>query len=112
MLIIFVASSQPKAVVPDFGAWDFNVKKTGHLFIYAVLALAWQHGLAGGVGRTPTARQAALAVILAGLYGATDEFHQSFVPGRGAGVMDVGIDLLGAALGVAGRWAARRLFEL
>jgi VanZ family protein len=107
MAVIFVVSAQPKAVVPDFGAWDWNVKKAGHLLIYAALAVAWQHGLTGG--RAPSARQAALAVILAGLYGATDEYHQMFVPGRGAMVVDVAIDTFGALLGVLGAWAARRL---
>jgi VanZ family protein len=107
MLIIFAASSQPKAVVPDFGAWDLTVKKIGHLLIYAALGLAWQSGLAGGVGQAPTAGQAVLAVLLAGFYGATDEYHQSFVPGRGAGVLDIAIDSAGAALGVAGSWAVR-----
>jgi VanZ family protein len=45
------------------------------------------------------------AVLLSGLYGVTDEFHQAFVPGRGAAALDVGIDTLGAALGV---WLALR----
>jgi len=40
-----------------------------------------------------------LAVVLASLYGATDEFHQSFVPGRTADVLDWVADTLGAALG-------------
>jgi VanZ family protein len=109
MALIFAASSQPKAAVPDFGAWDLGVKKAGHLLIYAVLGLAWQHGLAGGGGRAPAAAQAVLAVALAGLYGATDEFHQSFVAGRGAGVLDVAVDTLGAALGVGGDWLRRRV---
>ena len=40
-----------------------------------------------------------LAVVLASLYGATDEFHQSFVPGRNADVLDWVAETLGAALG-------------
>jgi VanZ family protein len=49
-------------------------------------------------GRSPVAALA-LAVGLASLYGATDEFHQSFVPGRSADVLDWVADTLGAALG-------------
>jgi VanZ family protein len=106
MAIIFAASSQPKSAIPDFGAWDWIFKKAGHLLSYAALALAWQHGLASG--HRPTLRQAGLAIVLAGLYGATDEYHQSFVAGRGASVLDVGIDLLGAALGILGARAVAK----
>ena len=47
-----------------------------------------------------------LAVVLASLYGATDEFHQSFVPGRSADVLDWVADTLGAALGAVGATVA------
>lgn len=35
-------------------------------------------------------------VVLVGLYGAVDEWHQSLVPGRTPSVRDLGIDLVGA----------------
>jgi len=47
-----------------------------------------------------------VAVALAGLYGATDEFHQSFVPGRTADVLDWAADTLGAAIGASAATAA------
>ncbi|MGL5056516.1 MAG: VanZ family protein [Fusobacteriaceae bacterium] len=34
------------------------------------------------------------------LYALSDEYHQSFVNGRGASPYDVGIDSLGGALGI------------
>jgi VanZ family protein len=40
-----------------------------------------------------------LSVLLAGLYGISDEFHQSFVPYRDADVMDALADFLGSAFG-------------
>jgi VanZ family protein len=51
--------------------------------------------------RAPSRRDLALAVLLAGAYGASDEFHQLFSAGRGAAPLDVGIDTLGAAAGIA-----------
>ena len=42
----------------------------------------------------------ALSIILSGLYGISDEFHQSFVPFRDADVMDVMADICGAICGV------------
>ena len=34
------------------------------------------------------------------LFAISDEFHQSFVPGRSASLMDIGLDLLGIVLGL------------
>jgi VanZ family protein len=47
-----------------------------------------------------------VAVGLASLYGATDEFHQAFVPGRSADLLDWVADTLGAALGAVAATAA------
>lgn len=106
MLVIFAASARPKAALPDFGGYDWLAKKSGHVLIYATLALSFARALS--YGRTATARDFALAVVLAGLYGATDEFHQTFVLGRGATALDVLIDSAGATLGVLAGLAWRR----
>ena len=55
---------------------------------------------------------APLALCWCLLYAATDEYHQTFVPGRSGRVSDVLVDLLGSAIGTlgillilaAGRW--------
>jgi VanZ family protein len=62
----------------------------------------------GGPGRAPGWTAAVGAVVLATLYGVTDEYHQSFVPGRHADAADVAKDLVGAAAGTVlyRRWAA------
>jgi VanZ family protein len=44
----------------------------------------------------------AVAMLLTVLYGATDEFHQAFVPGRYATIGDVLADSIGALLGCLG----------
>ncbi len=105
MAAIFTASSFSKSEVPDFGVWDWVVKKSGHLLGYSLLGAAYLRGLANGA--RPTLRQALFAICLAGLYGVTDEFHQSFVAGRGARPTDVLIDTLGAVIG-AGAWGYGR----
>jgi len=49
------------------------------------------------------------ATLLATAYGVTDEYHQSFVPGRTADPMDVVKDLAGAAAACAlYRWRTSR----
>jgi VanZ family protein len=77
------------------------VRKGGHLSEYAVLALltlraALRSAPAGSAPRFY--RSVALAGLVAAAYAATDEFHQSFVPGRTASIYDVGIDTTGAVL--------------
>lgn len=55
-------------------------------------------------------KRAWLAVLLASLYGMTDELHQAFVPGRSADVADWLADTLGAVLAVTlvHLWQRRR----
>lgn len=43
----------------------------------------------------PVIKALALASLIGILYGATDEFHQSFVPGRSANIMDLVADITG-----------------
>ena len=46
-----------------------------------------------------------ISFLLAGVYGITDEIHQSFVPGRDAALADVAADFVGSIMGsyLAGR---------
>lgn len=96
MALIFALSSQP--TLPDTG-FDPNIASiAGHFVAFGVLA-----GLIAlflrkrGVGGW---RWAAGAVVIATLYGVTDEVHQSFVPGRDASLFDVLTDALGAICAV------------
>jgi len=84
-VVIFVASSQPGGAVGLPSPWD----KLAHLLTYAVLA--W---LLRKSGLSPF-----WAVALAALYGASDEWHQSFVPGRQPDLADLLADAGGALLG-------------
>jgi len=43
-----------------------------------------------------------IAFVLAGIYGISDEFHQSFVPGRDSSLGDAAADFVGALLGSLG----------
>jgi VanZ family protein len=91
MLVIFGFSSRPADELPRFGGWDYFVKKGAHTVGYGLLALSYLRAL--------PKRNYLLAWILALLYAAADEFHQSFVPGRNASLIDVVVfDNIGAAL--------------
>ena len=99
MAVIFFFSSRPSAELPHFGSWDMIVKKGAHALGYGLLALSYLRGLGreGGHRLHPCL----LAWFFAILYSATDEFHQSFVPGRHPSGIDIMIDGAGAAAALA-----------
>jgi VanZ family protein len=104
MLIIFIFSSQPKGtlLVPDLGLWDFVVKKSTHFAEYALLAAFMLRGLRGDSPLRPA--HLIWALVLTVLYAASDEYHQTFVPGREGRLLDVGIDGLGATISLVLQW--------
>ena len=95
MALIFGASSIPSTELPNFGAWDYAVKKGSHALGYGALGLAYWRAL------LPHGRAGRIAWIMAVLYSFTDELHQSLVPGRHPSAIDAGIDALAAALSLA-----------
>jgi VanZ family protein len=97
MTVIFGFSSIPSNEMPNFGLLDFVVKKGGHALGYGLLALSYLYGLKG-TNQGMLSRWLITAWFLAVVYSTTDEFHQSFVPGRHPVVTDVLIDAAGAAI--------------
>jgi VanZ family protein len=108
MALIFYFSSQSDPVpVITAHVWD----KALHALEYAGLAALVGRALLGeGLGSLATFLA---AVLLTGAYGASDEYHQMFVPLRSADLRDWIADLLGASLGAVAcllralRWQRR-----
>ena len=98
MALIYWLSSRP---APDLlrGWWVIFGVKVLHVVEYAVLTLLWIGGLRGATA-WQTGRIYSLAVLITGLWGVSDEIHQSFVPYRTAHVADALTDLLAANLAV------------
>jgi VanZ family protein len=97
MAIIFIASSIPDVRALPGGFSDKSWHSTG----YALLGAMMLRGFAGGRWIGVTVARALAAVVLSVLYGVSDEWHQSFVPGRSPDVYDVAADAIGATIGVA-----------
>jgi VanZ family protein len=91
MGLIFIFSATPSNELPNFGGADTLIKKLGHTSGYALLSLGYARALniksRGGLG---------LCWLLAVIFALSDEFHQSFVAGRNASLVDVGIDATGS----------------
>ena len=86
---------EQKALVAD---WHGVVRKGAHFCEYAVLGALLLCSLSLSLTRRKLA--VSLALPMAAMYAASDEWHQAFVGGRGPSVADVGIDTLGALLGI------------
>jgi VanZ family protein len=88
MCLIWFFSGRPGDDLPLPGGWD----KPAHFLEYAVLGYFLGRGLGGK-------RAVLLGFVLASGYGALDELHQSFVPGRESSVLDLLADAAGAMSG-------------
>lgn len=100
----FVVSHQPKVTIP-FDAPDY----LAHGLSYALFGLLLVRAFARGRWTAVTPAMAMLATLLGAVYGLSDEFHQSFIPGRHASASDLVADIVGTATGAFGAaWAAHR----
>jgi VanZ family protein len=97
---IFYMSAQPEVTLPT-GVDD----KTAHYVAYMTLGLLVVRALARGLPARMTASVAVAALAITIGYGATDEWHQSFVPGRSSELADLAADSLGALCAVGLCWA-------
>ncbi len=99
MAAIFVSSSQAVVVAPPVVS-----DKAVHGGVYGLLGLLLLRALASAEWRGVTVRAVLLAVAIAAVYGALDEWHQSFVPDRTAEWADVVADAAGACLATGLAW--------
>ena len=96
---IFIASSIPAYSIPNLSI--FSHDKLLHLLVYFIFTGLLYVALIHQTRFPLLARRPDLwAALIAGVYGVTDEVHQSFV-GRSADVLDLVADLAGALLLVA-----------
>ena len=93
MGVIFYLSSLGESDLP---ALPGNFDKVIHIFLYLILAFLLSLSLnKSGIKRYVFL----LAFLISVFYGASDEFHQSFVPDRDVSLYDLLADAFGAFLG-------------
>ena len=94
-----------ETVFPDAKNIDFLVtlvRKAAHFTEYAILGLLVARGLKI-YDKSPW-----FAIAICALYSASDEFHQTFVPGRSGELRDILVDTAGATFGTAIFWLTHR----
>jgi VanZ family protein len=83
--------------------------KVGHFLGYFLLGLMVLRATAGARWHGVTTGSAVRAWLVCVLYGASDEWHQSFVPSRTAALDDWVADAAGSAAAILCLWLVARL---
>src|SRR5262249_14976473 len=100
MALIFALSSLSRT--PAFVS---HVDKYLHAMLYAGFGALLVRAFAGGWHRRVTVSVVVATILIAALYGVSDEFHQSFVPHRNVEAMDVVADTMGASIAAVALFA-------
>ena len=90
---------------------QLGIRKCAHITEYAILtALVWfgRRKLEGNYRKFDWREGFRIILPIVYLYAITDEWHQSFVPGREGALRDFGFDALGGFLGLVAIWAVGR----
>ncbi|HAL73636.1 MAG TPA: VanZ family protein [Clostridiales bacterium] len=91
---LFTGQSDPEGIT----AFEGVLRQIAHGGAYFVLAILVSLALSrSGISDI---RHIILTLVICALYAGSDEWHQSFVPGRAAELKDYAVDLAGAVLGV------------
>jgi VanZ family protein len=95
--VLFIQSSISKFDAPlQLSRWD---DKWAHVLIYMPLGFLLMQAMTRSEISASQRRMLLLTLLIGSLYGASDEFHQYFVPGRSPDWRDWIADSFGVALG-------------
>ena len=94
-MVVFLGSSNPPG--PDTQIWWLPI--LAHLFLFGVLGFQVSVSVLL-IARSKRLRlNLAIVVVVGSFWGVFTELYQTTVPGRGAAVDDLLIDIVGSALG-------------
>jgi len=99
MALIFVLSAQSMFPLPGVSWLDEVLRIAAHLLLYAALGFLLCRAVMPDGARSTS--KVAAVLIWAAAYAVSDEWRQSFVPGRDASLFDWAVDMLGALAGCA-----------
>jgi len=74
------------------------IRKFAHFFIYFILGILLKNAL--NYEDLNELKSISYPLMIGAIYAASDEFHQSFVLGRGPSIADVTIDSMGVLTGI------------
>jgi len=105
MAMLFGFSSLQSLPSPPSGFSFYDV----HIAAYAGLGVVTTRATGGGL-HDVSLRAVLAAILIASIYGVSDEYHQRFVPGRTFEILDMVADAIGSAAGASavGAWSIIR----
>lgn len=89
-----------KTVRMDVKKLNHLIRKKSHFFVFLVLGTLFMDVVKRN--KIYGTKGIIIALLFCSFYAISDEVHQMFVPGRGAQIQDVFIDIAGAAAGILG----------
>jgi VanZ family protein len=89
MVAIFVESSISNLSLPDMGITFTD--KLAHFIVFGIMGWALTRGMILSKIKYPII----ISIVIGFVFAVSDEWHQSYVPGRDSDVMDVMADLIG-----------------
>jgi len=98
MSFIFILSSFPGADIPEIPIPFYH--KIVHFIEYSILAGLGARAFIFGKPGIKFLKPAVLAWILTALFALSDEWHQTFVPGRSGCLGDAYFDMISAVIGI------------
>jgi len=106
MGLIFFLSAQPDLPHASADWLDTVLKKIGHALVFGVLAWLYLRALRPRFHSRKLVRWGSFG--LAAVYALSDEYHQTFVPGRNGRLSDVLFDSAGACAAMLLDWWLER----
>lgn len=100
--VIFTFSAFPATRTSEIHWQDFIVKKSAHVIVYFILSVFLYRAFVSSGFKKINAGY--ISILIAMFYGVSDEFHQSFTPGREPHIRDVIFDTIGATLAIYVIW--------
>lgn len=99
MVVIFSLSAVESEEIPqiDIPAID----KLAHFVEYFILGVLLVRAFSNSFAKPNFIYVIIASILIAALYGASDEFHQRFVLGRTSDIFDLLSDIIGACVGAA-----------
>ncbi|MFZ3170038.1 MAG: VanZ family protein [Candidatus Methanoperedens sp.] len=97
----YLSSSDLNFLLSPFYIFYKQPDKLVHLILYAGFGILLYYTLKNSPNSTSRNHALLFAIIIGTVYGASDEFHQSFVPGRTASFWDLAADSTGVIMAQA-----------
>ncbi|CAG0957093.1 MAG: VanZ like family protein [Candidatus Methanoperedens nitroreducens] len=97
----YLSSSDFNFLLSPFYIFYKQPDKLVHLILYAGFGILLCYTLKNSPNSTLHKHALLFAIIIGTVYGASDEFHQSFVPGRTASLWDLAADSTGVIMAQA-----------